>query len=73
MTPDVNCCLADLPTTIPAFVVSNADDSYTIVLNARHSREQHLKSYAHEYNHIMNGDYEKKCSADLIEFWAHRD
>ena len=72
MTPDVNCCMADMPTTIPAFVVSNADDSYTIVLNTRHSREQHLKSYAHEYHHIINGDYEKKCSADLIELWAHK-
>ena len=72
MTPDVNCCLADLPTTIPAFVVSNADFSYTIVLNSRHSREQQLKSYSHEMNHIMNGDYEKKCTADLIEFWAHK-
>lgn len=72
MTPDVNCCLADMPTTIPAFVVSNADLSYTIVLNARLSHEQHLKSYAHEFYHIMNGDYEKKCSADLIELWAHQ-
>lgn len=71
MTPDVNCCMADMPTTIPAFVISNADCSYTIVLNARHSREQHLKSYAHEMHHILNGDYEKICSADLIELWAH--
>lgn len=61
-----------MPTTVSAFVVSNADDSYTIVLNARLSHEQHLKSYAHEFNHIMNGDYEKKCSADLVELWAHR-
>lgn len=71
MTPDVNCCMANMPTTIPAFVVSNADGSYTIMLNARHSREQHLKSYVHEMDHILNGDYEKRCSIDLIEFWAH--
>ena len=71
MTPDVNCCLADLPTTIPAFVISNADGSYTIVLNAKHTREQHLKSFAHEMEHIENGDYEKICSADLLELWAH--
>lgn len=73
MTPDVNCCMADMPTSIPAFVISNADLSYTIVLNARLSHEQHLKSYAHEFHHIMNGDYEKKCSADLVELWAHKD
>lgn len=71
MTPDVNCCMADLPTTIPAFVISNADGSYTIVLNAKHTREQHLKSFAHEMEHIENGDYEKICSADLLELWAH--
>lgn len=71
MTPDVNLCMADLPTTIPAFVISNADGSYTIVLNAKHTREQHLKSFAHEMEHIENGDYEKICSADLLELWAH--
>ena len=71
MTPDVNCCMADLPTTIPAFVISNADGSYTIVLNAKHTREQHLKSFAHEMEHIENGDYEKICSADFLELWAH--
>lgn len=72
MTPDVNCCMADLPTTIPAFVASNTDGSYTIILNARLSREQHLKSYEHEMKHILNGDYERKCPADLIEIWARR-
>ena len=72
MTPDVNVYMNDLPTTIPAFVVSNSDGSYTIILNARLSREQHLKSYEHEMNHILNGDYERKCPADLIEIWARR-
>lgn len=71
MTPDIHCRLLDMPTTIPAFVISNADCSYTIVLNSRLSHEQHLKSYAHEMQHIENGDYEKKCSADLIELWTH--
>lgn len=73
MTPDVNHIFADLPTTIPAFVASNADGSYTIILNSRCSREKNLLSYAHEYKHIINGDYEKKCSADLIEFWSHNE
>lgn len=70
MTPVVNCLLADLPVSIPAYVVSNPDDSYTIVLNARHSHEQHLISYHHEMSHIENHDYEKSDS-DLIEIHSH--
>lgn len=70
MTPDVNCYMADIPTSIPAFVMSNSDGSYTIMLNARHTHERHLISYHHEMKHIENGDYEKRC-VDLIEVYAH--
>ena len=70
MIPDVNCVLADLPSTVPAYVVSNSDCSYTIVLNARHTHEHHLISYYHEMNHIENGDYEKR-NADIVEIHAH--
>lgn len=73
MTQDAHQIFTDLPIAIPAFVASNADGSYTIILNSRCSREKNLFSYAHEYKHIINGDYEKKCSADLIEFWTHND
>ena len=71
MTPVVNCCLADLPCSIPAFVIPIADGSFTIILNARHTHEQHLKSYHHELAHIENGDYDKK-HVDLIEIYAHK-
>lgn len=63
---------ADLPCAIGAFVISNNDDTYTIILNSRLSREKNMESYAHELLHIKNGDYEKKCSIDLIEIAAHR-
>lgn len=69
---DVKVSLADLPGTIKAFVISHADQTYTIVLNSRHTHEQNLISYAHELEHIRNGDYEKKCSADMIEMFAHK-
>lgn len=62
---------ADLPTTIRSFVVSNNDMSFTIVLNARIGSDQQLTAYKHEVDHIRNGDYDKKCSADLIELAAH--
>ena len=67
----VNVRMINLPTTIKAYVVSNADQSYTIVLNSNLNHEQNLKSYMHEMKHIKNGDYDKKCSVDLIEINAH--
>ena len=62
---------ADMPVSIKSYVVSNSDFTYTIFLNSRHSREQNLISCEHEINHIINGDYEKKCSVDIIEINAH--
>lgn len=70
MTPDVNCRIADLPTTIPAYVVCNYDGSFTIILNARHTHERQLQSFYHEMHHINHGDYEKN-NADMIEIRAH--
>ena len=61
----------DLPTTIRSFVVSNNDTNFTIILNAKLGREQQLKAYLHEMDHIRNGDYDKKCSVNLIETAAH--
>lgn len=69
-TPDVNTIELNLPTSISAYVVSNADLSYTIVLNSCLSWERRLQAYKHEMEHIENGDYERK-SADLIEMYAH--
>lgn len=60
-----------LPSTVKAYVVANADMTYTIVLNSALSREQNVLSYAHELDHIRNGDYDRKCSADLIELYSH--
>ena len=71
MTQDVNTILANLPNTIGAYTVANTDLSYTIVLNARLSYERQLLACHHEMKHIENGDYNKRCSADLIERYAH--
>ena len=64
--------LIELPYSIRSYVVSNKDQTYTIVLNSRLSYEQNLASYQHEIDHINNGDYEKKFTADFIEINAHR-
>ena len=70
MTPDVNVIEADLPVSISAYVVPNADMTFTIVLNSRMAWERRVEAYKHELQHIQNGDYQKS-SADMIEFYAH--
>lgn len=70
MTPDVNIIEAALPTSISAYVVSNPDASFTIVLNSKMSFERQIQSYWHEIEHIRSGDYERN-SADMIELYSH--
>lgn len=68
-----NVIYADMPATIKAYTVNNQDDSFTIVLNSRLSREQHLRSYHHELTHIERGDYERQCKdVDIVEIFAHQ-
>ena len=69
---DANVILMDMPATIRAYTLVNADSSYSIVVNARLNHETQLEAYRHELEHISQGDYNKKCSADLIEFYAHK-
>jgi hypothetical protein len=47
------------------------DGFYTIVINANLCEATRRKTYKHEYEHIINGDFEKRASADLIEVIAH--
>lgn len=67
---EVRTVVVPMPTTIKAYTVYY-EDCYTIVLNDNISYEQKRKSYLHEMEHIENNDFDKKCSADLIEFMAH--
>ena len=68
---DANVIYADLPASIKAYTVSCPDDTYTIVLNSRHSHEQLFMSYCHELRHIENGDFDKD-NVDMIELSAHQ-
>ena len=70
---DVFVRYMELPSTIRSFVVANKDMTYTIILNCKLSHEQNLISYQHELDHILRGDYERKCSVDLIEINAHTE
>lgn len=73
MVDEPRTIFAPLPNTVKAYTVLDGDGFYTIVLNSNLSRKQNLDSYAHELKHIMDGDYEKQNSADLIEFFAHQE
>ena len=64
--------MVDMPSRIRAYTVANKDLSYTVVINSRLNYETQMQAYQHELDHIQHGDYEKKCSADLIEFYAHK-
>lgn len=71
---DTNILYVDMPTTIKAYTVCCDDDTYTIVLNARHSMEQLMLAYHHEMKHIENGDYDKPDKdVHVIEIFAHRE
>lgn len=69
---DVQVLFLQLPNTIKEFVTANPDMSYTVVLNANLSYEARLKAYTHALHHIQDGDFDKACSADLIEVFAHQ-
>lgn len=67
---EINVQLLNMDTMIPEHLVKNADDSYTIFLNARLSQENRLKSYYHALQHIRNEDFSKE-DVQSIENIAH--
>ena len=63
--------MVDLPVTVKAFVHRNDDDSYTIILNSVLGRQQNVRSYLHELQHIDNADLESFETADSLEYKRH--
>lgn len=57
---------------VPEHLVKNEDNSYTIFLNARLSKENQLKSYYHALRHINENDFCKE-NVQKIEYEAHND
>ncbi len=70
MTENITVRVIELPARIKAYTVKK-DGFYTILVNSILAREQQLKEYEHEYDHIIRGDFDRACSADIIEFYAH--
>ena len=58
----------NLPCKIKGFCVRSWDGDayYTIVLNARLSHAQHLETYKHELEHILNEDFDCDDTADSV-------
>lgn len=69
---EINVQLLNMDTKIPEHLVKNSDDSYTIFINARLSRESQLKSYYHALRHIKKDDFYKE-DVQKIEIDAHND
>ena len=57
---DINVQIMDMDTMIPEHLVKNDDDTYTIFLNARLSRDSQLKYYHHALKHIIENDFQKE-------------
>jgi len=56
MIDDRPAVLVDLPTSIRGFVFHDDDGEPVIVVNARLTYEQNMKTYKHEKKHILCGD-----------------
>ena len=48
--------LKDLPVRVRGFVCLGSDFEPIIVINARMSREQQLRTYRHEIKHLQRGE-----------------
>lgn len=66
----INVQLINCDTCIRESVVKNNDDSYTIFINAKLSREKQLEVYNHAMEHIDHCDFDKS-NADKIELESH--
>lgn len=66
----INTQLINMDVLIAERIIKNNDDSYTVLLNSRLSRERLMEAYNHAIQHIHEDDFEKE-TADKIEFDAH--
>lgn len=67
---DFNIILIDLDTMVGETICKNADDSYTVFLNARWSSEMQRKCFEHALSHVLHNDWEKS-DANQIEGERH--
>lgn len=59
--------MLDLPTTVRGYVLRTFDGFCTIVLNSKLNIWQNRKSFKHELDHLLNGDFDSDLTATEIE------
>ena len=59
--------LIPLPESVGGILTTNNDDTYTMYLNEKHTVEQRLDDYIHEFTHIINDDLFSEESVAEIE------
>lgn len=67
MIDPVPVVLLNLPTTVRGFVTLGSDYSPIIIINARMTAEQQKKTYQHELDHILSGQFDDD---DYVEYGA---
>lgn len=70
MMYDFNIVLLDMDEMIGEMICKNADDSFTVFINARWSAEEQRKCFYHALKHVRNNDWEK-FDVQQIEQEAH--
>ena len=55
---DGKAIMMDLPTSVRGFVFTDENGDPVVVVNSRLPREQNIRTYIHEQNHIARGDME---------------
>lgn len=70
MSNEVFIQVIDMDTMVHEQVISNADGSYTILLNSRLSHFDNVSGYYHAMYHINHNDFERS-DVNNIELEAH--
>ena len=63
--------LQDMPPSVSEFVTKNPDNTYSVFINAKLSREARMGAFRHAMRHISCNDFEK-CDVQKIECEAHK-
>ena len=67
---DINVILLDNACGVPGSVRHNADDSFSIFIDAKLNLEKQQEVFKHELNHILMNDF-SKSDVNKIELQAH--
>lgn len=61
----------EMPIRVRGFTIRDVNGDYYVYINALLNRAGQQDAHKHEMDHILSGDFDQRCGADLIEFFAH--